>query len=67
MKSCVLRFFYDEITKCSVHENKFVKPEEYVCFQLLFAVFRPRFRTFLRLALSEMRFILLAEILSHQR
>ena len=32
MKSCVLRFFYGEITKCSVHDEKFVKPKQYVCF-----------------------------------
>ena len=44
MKTCVLRFFYGEITKCSVHDEKFVKPKQYVCFQLFFSVFRPRFR-----------------------
>ena len=50
MKSCVLRFFYGEITKCSVHDKKFVKPKQYVCFQLVFfSVFRPRFRKLLRL------------------
>ena len=54
MKSCVLRFFYGEIIKCCVHDEKFVKPKQYVCFQLLFSVFQPRFRTLLRLAHSEM-------------
>ena len=49
MKSCVLRFFYGEITKCSVHGKKFVKPKQYVCFQLFFSVFRPRFRKLLHL------------------
>ena len=47
MKSCVLRFFCGEITKCSVHNKKFVKPKQYVCFQLVFSVFRPRFRKLL--------------------
>ena len=50
MKSCVLRFFHGEITKCSVHDKKFVKPKQYVCFQQVFSVFRPRFRKLLRLA-----------------
>ena len=49
MKSCVLRFFCGEITKCSVHDKKFVKPKQYVRFQLFFSVFRPRFRKLLRL------------------
>ena len=56
MKTCVLKFFYGEITKYSVHDKKFVKPKQYVCFQLVFSVFRPRFRKLLRLALSEMFF-----------
>ena len=51
MKSCVLRIFYGEITKCFVHDKKFMKPKQYVilCFQLFFSVFRPRFRKLLRL------------------
>ena len=67
MKSCVLRFFYGEITKCSVRDKKIVKPKQYVCFQLVFSVFRPRFRKLLRLALSEMFFVCRVEILSRQQ
>ena len=32
--------------------KKFAKPEQYVCFQLVFSVFRPRFRKLLRLISS---------------
>ena len=53
MKCCFLKFFYGEITKCSVHDKEFVKPKQYVCFQLFFSVFRTRFRRLLRLAHSE--------------
>ena len=56
MRSCALRFFCAKITKCSVHGNKFVKPKQHVCFQLIFAVFRSCFRKLLRLALSKMCF-----------
>ena len=64
MKICVLKFFYGEITKCTVHDNKFVKPELYVFFQLVFSVFRPRFHKLLRLALSKMFLVCRVEILS---
>ena len=67
MKSCVLGFFYGEITKCSVHDKKFVKPKQYVCFPLFFSVFRPRFRKLLRVAHSEMFFVCRVEILSRQQ
>ena len=63
MRSCVLRFFYGEIAKCSVHDNKFVKPNQYVCFQLVFAVFGK----LLRLALSKMCFGCRVETLSRQQ
>ena len=66
MKSCVLKFFYGKITKCSAHDKKFVKPKQYVFFQLVFSVFRLRFRKLLRLALSEM-FFMSSQILSHQQ
>ena len=51
----------------SVHDNKFVKPKQYVWLRLVFAVFRPRFRKLLSLALSEMCFACRVEILSRQQ
>ena len=56
MKSCVLRFFYGEITKCSVHDKKFVKPKQYVCFQLFFFCFPTAFSLAFTFAHSEMFF-----------
>ena len=46
MKNCFLRLFYDEIAKCSVHSNIFVKPKQYVSCLLVLWCFSPWFCKF---------------------
>ena len=52
MKNCFLRLFYDEIAKCSVHSNIFVKPKQYVSCLLVLWCFSPWFCKFSRLVCS---------------
>ena len=52
MKNCFLRLFYDEIAKCSVHSNIFVKPKQCVSCLLVFWCFSPWFCKFSRLVCS---------------
>ena len=46
MKNCFFRLFYDEIAKCSVHSNIFVKPKQYVSCLLVLWYFSPWFCKF---------------------
>ena len=52
MKNCFLSLFYDEIAKCSVHSNIFVKPKQYVSCLLVLCFFSPWFCKFSRLVCS---------------
>ena len=52
MKNCFLRLSYDEIAKCSVHSNIFVKPKQYVSCLLVLWCFSPWFCKFSRLVCS---------------
>ena len=52
MKNGFLKLFYDEIAKCSVHSNIFVKPKQYVSCLLVLWCFSPWFCKFSRLVCS---------------
>ena len=52
MKNCFLRLFYDEIAKCSVHSNIFVKPKQCVSCVLVLWCFSPWFCKFSLLVCS---------------
>ena len=52
MKNCFLRLFYDEIAKCFVHSNIFVKPKQCVSCVLVLWCFSPWFCKFSRLVCS---------------
>ena len=52
MKNCFLRLFYDEIAKCSVHSNIFVKPKQYMSCVLVLWCFSSWFCKFSRLVCS---------------
>ena len=52
MENCFLRLFYDEIAKCSVHSNIFVKPKQCVSCLLVLWCFSPWFCKFSRLVCS---------------
>ena len=55
MKNCFLRLFYDEIAKCSVHSNIFVKPKQCVSCLLVLWCFSPWFCKFSRLVCSVLK------------
>ena len=55
MKNSFLRLFYDEIAKCSVHSNIFVKPKQCVSCLLVLWCFSPWFCKFSRLVCSVLK------------
>ena len=68
MKNCFLRLFYDEIAKCSVHSNIFVKPKQCVSCLLVLWCFSPWFCKFSRLVCSVLKvFVCRVDFLSRQQ